>query len=68
MQHPFFLRRHDCPTRVPVAIVQVPEYEDLVEPIDMTTRGIDPEILENLCALFQGLKKKEIMMNLLSTE
>jgi hypothetical protein len=67
MSHPFFFRHDPSKDEYPVPIVNPPKLEVLsrsLKSLDL----IDPEILENLCALWKGKGRQRIVHSLLGNE
>lgn len=67
MSHPFFFRKDPSGDQYPVPIVNPPKLEVLSQPLKSASL-IDPEILDNLCALWKGKGRTRIVHSLLGNE
>lgn len=64
--HPFLMRRLSTAKPETKPLVEAPKLEELARPVKAESE-IDPEILQNLCALWRG-NPKEVIVEALMTE
>lgn len=67
MRHPFFLRHDPANDEHPVPIIEAPNMHELSRSLK-SSELIDPDILNNLCALWKDSRRERIVEALLGTE